>query len=118
MQSRCCSERSKYDTDANLLKGSKTDEITLYGAAFASDGLTNNNLDHNFLSGGSKGLQRWQWVQVDTPLLEFLKYLILESHKYGYSSEYNIQSRLLVSLPLCRKPLQCNGFHNLNSGSV
>ena len=66
MQSRCCSERSKYDTDANLLKGSKTDDIALYGAAFASDGLTNNNLDYNFLSGGSKGLQRWQWVQVDT----------------------------------------------------
>ena len=63
---QCCSERSKYDTDANLLKGSKTDEITLYGAAFASDGLTNNNLDRNFLSGGSKGLQRWQWVQVVT----------------------------------------------------
>ena len=81
---RCCSERSKYDTDANLLKGSKTADIALYGAAFASDGLTNSNLDYNFLSGGSKGLQRWQWVQVDTPLLEFLSYQIFESHHNGF----------------------------------
>ena len=57
--------RSKYATSNNLLKGSKTDDINSYGASFASDGNTPTGFSNNFISGGpSKGLQKFQWVQV------------------------------------------------------
>ena len=59
------SARSKYATSNNLLKGSKTDDIHSYGASFASDGNTPTGFSNNFISGGpSKGLQKFQWVQV------------------------------------------------------
>ena len=58
------SARSKYATN-NLRKGSKTDDINIYGASFASDGNTPTGFSNNFISGGpSKGLQKFQWVQV------------------------------------------------------
>ena len=61
----CVSDRSKYATSNNLLKGSKTDDINSYGASFASDGDTPTGFSNNFISGGpSKGLQKFQWVQV------------------------------------------------------